>query len=70
MKTDYGTDLKDIAKFILGNCSMGCISDFDDETHLNFIIKDLEKAGEDLLYYLSDATENIKLENEAHDNKI
>lgn len=39
---------------------MGCISDFDDETHFNFIIEDLEKAGKNLLYYLSDATENSK----------
>ena len=56
-KTKYGTQYENIAMFILGHCSMGVLCDYDDETHIHFICKALYNAPEELLYYLSDATE-------------
>jgi hypothetical protein len=61
MKTEYGTEFKEIAMFILGHCGMGVASDYDEETHVEIISEALKNAPEELLYYLSDATENSRL---------
>lgn len=60
MRTEYGTEFKEIAIFILGHCSMGVASDFNDNTHIEIISEALKNAPEELLYYLSDATENSR----------
>ena len=45
-----------IAKFILENCSMGLIFDYDDATHYEYIVTALKYTPNELIYYLSDAT--------------
>ena len=58
--TAYGTSYVDIARFILGQCDMGVAFEYDDETHIQIISKALSNTPEELLYYLSDATENMR----------
>lgn len=69
--TEYGTPYVEIAKFILFNCSMGLIFDYDDETHFKYITNALKEAPEMLLHYLSDAaaTYQTMREEEAKEGK-
>lgn len=59
--TVYGTKYEDIAKFILGNCSMGVAFEESEDVHINCLMSSLKNAPDDLIYYLSDATENNKI---------
>ena len=61
MRTEYGTEFKEIAMFILGHCGMSIASECDEETHVEIISEALKNTPKELLYYLSDATENNKL---------
>lgn len=51
-----GVTYEAIAKFILENCGMGLIFDYDDATHYEYIVTALKDTPNELLYYLSDAT--------------
>ena len=47
-----------ITNFLLENCSMGTVFDYDDETHIRIIGKALKNTPKELLSYLLDASEN------------
>lgn len=49
-----------ITDFLLRNCSMGLVFDYDDETHLEIISEALENTPSILITYLLDAAETWK----------
>lgn len=47
-----------ITNFLLENCSMGIVFDYDDKTHIKIIGNALKNTPKELLSYLLDASEN------------
>lgn len=61
-------ELLELAKKILGYCSMGCVCDFDDDTHFDFLTKALADADKEFIESLKNAKSeqdylNIKIPN-------
>lgn len=55
--TEYGTKYSDIAHLILAGLDIRTLLDY--KIHYNIIVKQLKQSPKELVYYLSDITENM-----------